>query len=77
MPLDDLPDWLPARCRDHLSAEPAGVLFGPQQRSMVVRAPVGRRRDVAVKARGDGGRTVSCVAAQPGWPTMGFRALDR
>ena len=35
VPLDDLPDWLPAWCLDHLGGEPAGVLFQVQQISMV------------------------------------------
>ena len=33
--LDDLPDWLPAWCLDHLGGEPADVLFQVQQVSMV------------------------------------------
>jgi hypothetical protein len=33
--LDDLPDWLPAWCLDHLAGEPAGVLFQLRQVSMV------------------------------------------
>jgi hypothetical protein len=35
LPLEDLPDWLPAWCLDHLGSEPAGVLFRLQQVSMV------------------------------------------
>jgi hypothetical protein len=27
VPLDDLPDWLPAWCLDHLGGEPSDVLF--------------------------------------------------
>jgi len=29
--LEDLPDWLPAWCLDHLGGEPVGVLFRLQQ----------------------------------------------
>jgi hypothetical protein len=35
VPLDELPDWLPAWCLDHLGGGPAGVLFQSQQVSMV------------------------------------------
>ena len=51
MPLEDLPDWLPAWCLDHLGGEPADVLFQLQQVSMVfgLRLPGGT--DVVVKAR--------------------------
>jgi hypothetical protein len=41
VPLDDLPDWLPAWCLDHLGSAPAGVLFQLRQVSMVA----GLRRD--------------------------------
>jgi hypothetical protein len=71
VPLDDLPDWLPAWCLDHLGGEPAGVLFQRHQVSMVF----GLRsagRDVVVKARADDGRVVSCVAAQARLAERGF-----
>ncbi len=72
VPLDDLPDWLPAWCVDHLGGEPAGVLFQLQQVSMVfgLRLPGGT--DVVVKARADDGRAVSCVAAQARLAERGF-----
>jgi hypothetical protein len=35
LPVDDLPDWLPAWCLDHLAGEPVGVLFQRRQVSMV------------------------------------------
>jgi hypothetical protein len=41
VPLDELPDWLPAWCLEHLGAEPAGVLFQLKQVSMVLGPPVG------------------------------------
>ncbi len=72
VPLDDLPDWLPAWCVDHLGGEPAGVLFQLQQVSMVfgLRLPGGT--EVVVKARADDGRAVSCVAAQARLAERGF-----
>jgi hypothetical protein len=35
MPLDDLPDWLPAWCVDQLGDEPVSVLFELRQISAV------------------------------------------
>jgi hypothetical protein len=49
MQLADLPDWLPARCVDHLGDEPLGVPFE-------LRLADGR--DVVVKAREDDGRAL-------------------
>ncbi len=72
LPLEDLPDWLPAWCLDHLGGEPADVLFQLQQVSMVfgLRLPGGT--DVVVKARADDGRAASCVAAQARLAERGF-----
>jgi hypothetical protein len=70
--LEDLPDWLPAWCRDHLGGEPAGVLFQVQQVSMVFGLRLAGGTDVVVKARPDDGRTVSCVAAQARLAERGF-----
>ena len=72
MPLEDLPDWLPAWCLDHLGGEPVSVLFQLQQVSMVfgLRLPGGT--DVVVKARADEGRAVSCVAVQARLAERGF-----
>jgi hypothetical protein len=70
--LDDLPDWLPAWCRDHLGGEPVGVLFQLQQISMVFGLRLAGGRDVVVKARTDHGRAVSCVAAQARLAERGF-----
>ncbi len=64
MPLDDLPDWLPAWCLDHLGDEPVDVLFHLQRMSTVFGLRLADGRDVVVKTRADGGRAVSCVAAQ-------------
>ncbi len=72
MPLDDLPDWLPAWCLDHLGDEPSDVLFRLQQVSMVFGLRLARGADVVVKARADDGRAVSCVAAQARLAERGF-----
>ncbi|MGH3418089.1 MAG: phosphotransferase [Streptosporangiaceae bacterium] len=72
MPLDDLPDWLPAWCLDHLGGAPADVLFQVQQISMVFGLRLAGGRDVVVKARADDGRAVSCVAAQARLAERGF-----
>jgi hypothetical protein len=70
--LDDLPDWLPAWCLDHLGGEPAGVLFQLHQVSMVFGLRLVNGRDVVVKARADDGRAASCVAAQARLAGRGF-----
>jgi hypothetical protein len=72
VPLEDLPDWLPAWCLDHLGGEPVGVLFQVQQVSMVFGLRLADGRDVVVKARADDGRAVSCVAAQARLAERGF-----
>jgi hypothetical protein len=72
VPLDDLPDWLPGWCLDHLGSEPTGVLFQLQQVSMVFGLRLAGGTDVVVKARADGGRAGSCVAAQAWLAGRGF-----
>jgi len=72
VPLDGLPDWLPAWCLDHLGGEPVNVLFQVQQVSMVFGLRLAGGRDVVVKARADDGRAVSCVAAQARLAERGF-----
>jgi hypothetical protein len=72
VPLEDLPDWLPGWCADHLGGEPAGVLFRLQQISMVFGLRLAGGVDVVVKARADDGRAVSCVAAQARLADRGF-----
>jgi hypothetical protein len=72
VPLDDLPDWLPAWCADQLGGEPVGVLFQARQVSMVFGLRLADGRDVVVKARVDDGRAVSCVAAQARLAERGF-----
>lgn len=71
-PLADLPDWLPAWCREHLGTEPAEVLFHAQQVSMVFGLRLAAGSDVVVKARADDGRAVSCVTAQARLAERGF-----
>ncbi len=70
--IDDVPDWLPAWCLDHLGGEPTGVLFRRQQVSTVLGLRLAGGGDVVVKARADDGRAVSCVAAQARLAERGF-----
>jgi hypothetical protein len=71
--VDDLPDWLPAWCLDHLGDAPADVLFQLHQVSLVVGLRLaGGGREVVVKARADDGRAASCVAAQASLAERGF-----
>ena len=72
MPLDDLPDWLPAWCVDQLGDEPVSVLFELRQVSAVFGLRLAGGRDVVVKAREDDGRAASCVAAQARLAERGF-----
>jgi hypothetical protein len=70
--LDDLPEWLPAWCLDHLGGGPADILFRRQQVSMVFGLRLADGKDVVVKARVDDGRAVSCVEAQARLAERGF-----
>jgi Phosphotransferase enzyme family len=70
--LDDLPDWLPAWCVDHLGSAPADVLFRLHQVSIVVGLRLASGTQVVVKARADEGRAASCVAAQAWLAGRGF-----
>ncbi len=72
VPLDDLPDWLPAWCLDHLGGEPTDLLFQRQQISMVFGLRLAGGTAVVVKARADDGRAVSCVVAQARLAERGF-----
>ncbi len=72
VPMDDLPDWLPAWCLNHLGGAPAEVLFQLRQISLVVGLRLAGGTDVVVKARADDGRAVSCVAAQARLAERGF-----
>jgi hypothetical protein len=72
MPLEDLPDWLPAWCVDQLGDEPVSVLFELRQISAVFGLRLAGGRDVVVKAREDDGRAGSCVAAQARLAERGF-----
>jgi hypothetical protein len=66
--LDELPDWLPDWCRDHLGGEPAGVLFQSQQVSMVFGLRLAGVGDVVVKAAPVGAASGSFASAGP--PTL-------
>jgi hypothetical protein len=70
--LDDLPDWLPAWCLDHLGGEPSDVLFRLHQVSMVFGLRLAGGTAVVIKARAGDGRAVSCVAAQAQLAGRGF-----
>ncbi|MBW4718200.1 hypothetical protein [Saccharothrix obliqua] len=70
--VDDLPGWLPPWCVEWLGAEPVGVLFELRQMSAVFGLRLADGREVVVKARDDGGRTASCVAAQRWLAERGF-----
>jgi hypothetical protein len=70
--LEDLPDWLPAWCLDHLGGEPSDVLFQIEQVSLVLGLRLHGGAEVVVKARDDDGRAQSCVAAQSRMAERGF-----
>jgi hypothetical protein len=72
VPLDDLPDWLPAWCVEHLGGDPADVLFQLRQMSMVFGLRLADGTNVVVKTRADDGRAESCVAAQARLAERGF-----
>jgi Ser/Thr protein kinase RdoA (MazF antagonist) len=72
MPLDDLPDWLPAWCADKLGDEPEAVLFEARSISAVFGLRLTDGRDVVVKAREDDGRATSCLTAQAWLAKRGF-----
>lgn len=72
MPLDDLPDWLPDWCLDHLGGAPAEVLFQLHSISMVFGLRLTGGTDVVVKTRPDDGRATSCVLAQARLAERGF-----
>ncbi|MGM1059223.1 hypothetical protein [Saccharothrix sp. Mg75] len=72
MPLDDLPPWLPGWCADRLGNEPVAVLFELRQMSAVFGLRLAGGHEVVVKAREDGGRAASCVAAQARLAERGF-----
>jgi hypothetical protein len=72
VPLEDVPDWLPAWCLDHLGGEPAELLFQVHQVSMVFGLRLAGGTEVVVKARADEGRAASCVAVQARLAERGF-----
>jgi hypothetical protein len=72
VPLDDLPVWLPAWCREQLGGEPAAVLFQLHQVSMVFGLRLASGSAAVIKARAGDGRAVSGVAAQARLAERGF-----
>lgn len=72
MSRDDLPDWLPAWCVDHVGGEPVEVLFERRSISRVYGLRLAGGAEVVVKAREDEGRAVSCLAAQGRLAERGF-----
>ncbi|GAB3417402.1 hypothetical protein [Flindersiella endophytica] len=72
MPTDDLPDWLPAWCLDHLGSAPAEVLFHRTSISMVFGLRLADGSNAVVKARPEEGRATTCVAAQARLAERGF-----
>jgi hypothetical protein len=56
--LDELPDWLPDWCVDHLGGQPAVVLFRLQSISVVYGLRLADGTEVVVKTRPDDGRDV-------------------
>ncbi|RZQ60149.1 phosphotransferase [Amycolatopsis suaedae] len=72
MSFEELPDWLPSWCREHLGAAPADVLFGREGVSAVCGLRLSDGTEVVVKARPDDGRAGSCVAAQAQLAERGF-----
>jgi hypothetical protein len=65
-------NWLPAWCAEHLGSVPGEVLFERTSLSAVVGLRLADGREVVVKARADGGRAASCVAAQARLAERGF-----
>jgi hypothetical protein len=72
VPWEELPDWLPGWCLDQLGGEPVEVLFQLRQISTVFGLRLADGAEVVVKARADGGRAGSCVAAQSWLAERGF-----
>lgn len=72
VPLDDLPEWLPAWCTDHLGHGPVTVLFARRSISEVFGLRLANGQQVVVKAREDDGRTASCLTAQATLAQRGF-----
>ncbi|HEX5119933.1 MAG TPA: phosphotransferase [Pseudonocardiaceae bacterium] len=72
MPLDELPDWVPAWCLDHLGSRPADVLFRRRSTSTVFGLRLADGTDAVVKARPGDSRAASCVMAQARLAENGF-----
>ncbi|GAA1077109.1 aminoglycoside phosphotransferase/kinase family protein [Nocardiopsis metallicus] len=72
MALDELPDWLPRWCLEHLGAAPVAQLLRTQRISTVFGLRLAGGGEAVVKARPDDGRADSCVAAQARLAERGF-----
>ncbi|MBE2998259.1 hypothetical protein IDM40_06005 [Nocardiopsis sp. HNM0947] len=73
MALDDLPDWVPSWCMDHLHDEPVSVLFRHRSMSRVYGLRMASGHEVVVKVRPDEDlRAAACVAAQARLSERGF-----
>ena len=72
MATEDLPDWLPTWCLDHLGGKPADVLFQLESISTVFGLRLTDGTEVVVKSRPDDGRAGSCVEAQARLAERGF-----
>ncbi|QFU93200.1 phosphotransferase [Amycolatopsis sp. YIM 10] len=70
--MDELPDWLPGWCLDHLGGEPAEVLFRLESISVVYGLRLTGGTDVVVKSRPGDGRAGACVTAQARLAERGF-----
>jgi hypothetical protein len=64
MALEELPDWLPSWCLEHLGAAPVAQLLRTQRISTVFGLRLANGGEAVVKARPDDGRADACVTAQ-------------
>jgi hypothetical protein len=69
--MHELPPWLPGWCLDKLGSGPVEVLFGLERTSTVFGLRLADGASVVVKARVNGDRAGSCVAAQARLATRG------
>lgn len=72
MALDELPDWLPPWCLEHLGDAPVAQLLRVQRISTVFGLRLADGSEAVVKARPDDGRADSCVTAQARLAERGF-----
>lgn len=72
MALDELPDWLPPWCLEHLGEPPVAELFETRRISTVFGLRLADGSEAVVKARPDDGRADACVTAQTRLAERGF-----